>query len=242
MKPNVIRIDRRFQGPPESGNGGYVCGALAQFVGGGAVVRLRVPPPLEVDLEVRSTEGRAALLAGEVLVAEARAEKLELDLLRPPSFEQAEQAARSYRGFRSHWFPSCFVCGPDREPGEGLRIFPGQVAGRDFVAAPWIPDSSLAGVMEDTRQAGRVAPEFIWAALDCPGAFAFAEPEQGAVLLGELHAELQGDVRVGERCVLVAWELAHEGRKHHTAVALFGDTGACRGAARTTWIEVAASG
>jgi hypothetical protein len=35
----TIRIDRRFRGPPESGNGGYVCGCLAQFVvGGGAAL------------------------------------------------------------------------------------------------------------------------------------------------------------------------------------------------------------
>ncbi|HIM03432.1 MAG TPA: hypothetical protein EYG46_20830 [Myxococcales bacterium] len=42
--PQIV-IGKRFQGPPESGNGGYVCGRLAQSIdGGAAVVRLRVAP------------------------------------------------------------------------------------------------------------------------------------------------------------------------------------------------------
>ncbi len=52
-----------------------------------------------------------------------------------------------------------------------------------------------------------VSAEFLWAALDCPGAFAFPEPAQGAVLLGELQVALLGDVSVDERCVLVAYEV-----------------------------------
>ena len=43
-------------------------------------------------------------------------------------------------GLTSHPFPTCFACGTDREPGDGLRIFPGPVAGRagrrDLDAAP----------------------------------------------------------------------------------------------------------
>jgi hypothetical protein len=84
-----------------------------------------------------------------------------------------------------------------------------------------------------------VSPEFVWAALDCPGGFAFPEPAEGAVLLGELQVAITGDVSVDERCVLVGWELAHQGRKHHTATALFGEAGVCRGVGLGTWIEVA---
>lgn len=45
-------IDRRFRGPPNSGNGGYVCGCLARYVAGDAEVTLRAPPPLERPLDV----------------------------------------------------------------------------------------------------------------------------------------------------------------------------------------------
>jgi hypothetical protein len=62
------------------------------------------------------------------------------------------------------------------------------------------------------------------------------------VLLGELQVELSGEVSAGERCVLVAWQLAHEGRKRRTATALFGEAGDCRGIALGTWLEVVRPG
>ena len=37
------------------------------------------------------------------------------------------------------------MCGPDRAEGDGLRVFPGPVAGRGLWAAPWTPDPSVAG-------------------------------------------------------------------------------------------------
>lgn len=211
-----------------------MCGRLARFLDEAAVaVRLRVPPPLETPLEVRRSSTGVALFDRDVLVAEARATSVALEPPQPPTFEEAEAASHGFRGFGSHWFPTCFVCGPERDAGEGLRIFPGPIEGRDLVAAPWIPDPSLAA------SDGPVPAEFLWAALDCPGAFAFPEPREAAVLLGELQVALTGHVSAGERCVLVAWELAREGRKHLTATALFGETGACRGLGLGTWIEVA---
>jgi hypothetical protein len=47
-----ITIDRRFCGPPNSGNGGYVCRLLAAHIDGGAKITLRVPPPLEQRLDI----------------------------------------------------------------------------------------------------------------------------------------------------------------------------------------------
>ncbi len=230
-------IESRFQGPPTSGNGGYVCGRLAAFVDAPAVaVRLRVPPPLDTPLAVRRSDSSVELLDGDQVVAEARRASIEAGIEaavgEPPSFAEAESAAKRFRGLDSHWYPSCFVCGPDRDPGDGLCIYPGPIEGRKGVAGPWIPDASLVS------DSGTIAPQFLWAALDCPGGFAFDEPAEGGILLGELQAELRGPVSVGERCVLVAWELAHEGRKHHTATALFGETGECRGVALGTWFEV----
>jgi hypothetical protein len=85
-----------------------------------------------------------------------------------------------------------------------------------------------------------VRPEFLWAALDCPGALSFEPPATGAVLLGELAVALRGDVYADEPCVLLAWQIAHQGRKHHTASVLYGASGDCRGVGLATWIEVAA--
>lgn len=231
-----ILVESRFQGPPESGNGGYVCGRLAQHLGGvPAAVRLHVPPPLDKGLQVRRSDAGVGLFDADTLVAEARAAEVALEPPDPPSYEEAEEASRRFRGFASHWFPSCFVCGPDRHRGDGLRIFPGPIDTRGLVASPWTPEPSLAA------ETGVVAPEILWAALDCPGAFAFAEPPRGAVLLGELRVALLGEASVSERCVVVGWELAHEGRKHQTATALFGEGGDCLGLGIGTWLEVPGS-
>jgi hypothetical protein len=61
------RIKRRFCGPPDSGNGGYVAGRLADYFDGAARVRLLKPPPLEVPMDViRTGEEVELLFAGDV--------------------------------------------------------------------------------------------------------------------------------------------------------------------------------
>lgn len=103
-----------------------------------------------------------------------------------------------------------------------------------MVAAAWIPDESLVD------GSGLVAPEFLWAALDCPGAFSFPEPLHSALLLGELAVSIEGSVAPGERCVLIGWEIDRQGRKHFTGTALFGESGSCRAVGYATWFEVPA--
>jgi hypothetical protein len=105
-----------------------------------------------------------------------------------------------------------------------------------MVAAAWIPDTSLAD------ESGRVAPEFLWAALDCPGAFSFPDPVHSALLLGELAVSIEGSVAPGERCVVIGWEIGRQGRKHFTGTALFGESGTRRAIGRATWFEVPAPG
>jgi hypothetical protein len=237
IKPVII--DQRFHGPPDSGNGGYSCALIAKLIDGPAAVRLRVPPPLDTPLEVREQNGVIELYHEDELVASGRPTVVELDVPEPPDFEGAQAASARYRGFESHFYPGCFVCGPERGHGDGLRIFAGPVkegAGPDnMVTAAWIPDDSLMD------SSGFIATEFIWAALDCPGAYAFPEPESGALLLGELAVSINGTVSPGEKCVLIGWEVSHEGRKHFTGTALFGETGSCRAVGYATWFEVPTS-
>lgn len=227
-----ILIEKRFCGPPDSGNGGYVCGRLAAFIGGPAQVRLQVPPPLGVELPVRKTDAGVELVQGETVVARARPADVGLTPPAAPGYAEAEAASRGYRGFHAHPFPGCFVCGPSRGAGDGLRIFPGKVPGGNIVASPWIPDASLGD------RSGRVRAEFLWSALDCPGAFSFELAPGAAVLLGEFAASLGGSVAVGERCVVIGWEIGRDGRKHHTGTALYGAAGNCVGIARATWFEM----
>src|SRR5436190_4787386 len=46
-----IIIGKRYCGPPNSGNGGYVCGRLASHIPGDAEIMLRAPPPLDKPLD-----------------------------------------------------------------------------------------------------------------------------------------------------------------------------------------------
>jgi hypothetical protein len=234
MSEQVI-IDRRFRGPPESGHGGYVCGVVAGLVGGTAEVTLRRPPPLDRPLEVVRLDGGAvALRDGETVIAEGAPASLDIDVPEPVSFSEAEAASESYFGFERPFSPVCFGCGPKRAEGDGLRIFPGRFKGRDVVAAPWTPDASLAG--ED----GTVRPEFVWAALDCPGAWApFVDlTEVRLSMLGRLAARMVAPVRTGERCVVTGWPLGEDGRKLYSGTALFSADGELRAVARATWVRV----
>jgi hypothetical protein len=228
-----IKIDRRFCGPPESGNGGYVCGRAAAFLEGDVEVTLRRPPPLGTPLDVViHGRDRVSLRDESGPVAVGRRTRLNLTVPFIPSFDEALRAAEAYTGFRKHVYPTCFVCGPNRKTGDGLRIFAGPLPGKKGVAAPWIPHRSLG---DDT---GRVNTEYVWAALDCPGYFAINRATHGYMLLGRLAAAIRDNPNTGDRCVIVGWPIQSEGRKHQAATALLSESGEVLGRALATWIEL----
>jgi hypothetical protein len=228
----IITIAARFCGPPESGNGGYVAGMLAGQSHAPVRVRLRRPPPLNASLVVHSLEnGRLELKRDDELVAEAERYQVELQPPPAPAYVDALDASRAYSGFKHHPYPMCFVCGPHRTRGDGLRIFPGAWGEGGSVAAPWMPDDSLCGAD------GKVCSEFMWAALDCPGYFAAANDGRH-MLLGEIAARIDRRVHAAESCVVVGWKLGREGRKHFVGTALYDDDGEPCARALATWIEV----
>ncbi|QFG26318.1 hypothetical protein [Actinomadura sp. WMMB 499] len=220
-------IERRFHGPDESGNGGYVAGLLAKRVPTDTVtVALRRPPPLETALTVTAEDDRGhsvRLWNGERLIAEALAGAIVVPPVPGVPFEEALTAAEKYRAAENNPFPGCFVCGPDREPGDGLRLEPGPVAA-DTVATPWTP----------AEVPGR---ELVWAALDCPGAWSFDVADRPAVL-GTMTAQVSDVPAAGERCVVMGATRSREGRKTHTATALYGADGRLLGRAEQIWIEI----
>jgi len=224
-------IDHRFRGPADSGNGGYTAGMVARFVGGDAEVTLRRPPPLERPLAV-TREGRQVLVHdGADLVAEGVPTHLDLAVPDPPTRREAAEASRSYAGFTRHFFPGCFACGPERDPGDGLRIFPGWVPGRDLVAAPGRADPSLPA------ESGFLATEIVWSFLDCPGAWAMQrDQEEQPVVLGRMAARLLQPIPVGADCLAVGWPLGREGRKLYSGTAVFGPDEVLYGCGRQTWI------
>jgi hypothetical protein len=227
---STLTVVRRFRGPTGSANGGYICGLLAARAPEPVVVRLLEPPPLDTPLEVVDLGGTLEVRSAGVALARARPGDIG-DLTPPPAPSRgldAEASAR-YAGFATHPAPECFVCGPQRADGEGLRIFCGFV-GLEVVAGPWTPDASL-----DAGD-GAVGAEFVWAALDCPG-YAAVAPDMRPMLLGELAARIDRRVAVGEPCTVVGWKIAASGRKHEAGTALYGAHGDLCGVGRAVWIE-----
>jgi len=236
-----LRIGRRFCGPPGAANGGFASGSLAALLGGtvDVEVSLRRSVPLERPLGVRH-DGDALLLEDDGwLLAEARPPAAEVELTVPDAPTPQEARAAAGRGpyYGDPLFPDCFVCGPARAPGDGLRIFPGRVPRRPVWAAPWTPDPSVGGLD------GQVRNEVVWAALDCPGGVAAAEaaavPAGTPVLLGQMTARLGARPRIGTEYRLVAWLLGRDGRKLTAGSALLGSDGEVMAAARALWITVA---
>jgi hypothetical protein len=232
----AIVVPRRFNGPPDSGNGGYTCGLVAGLVDSGvAEVSLRSPPPLETPLAVERDADGIRVHDGERLVAEGRAASLDLD---PPSPLDPDEAADASRAGFERWdgphpFRTCVVCGPDREAGDGYRIFPGRVSDGQRFAADWTPDPSLADAD------GLVRPECVWGALDCPTSAPVANFGEGpAMVLARLTASIERPVPVDGRYALVSWPIEVDGRKRHAGAALFDADGELLAHSRALWIEL----
>jgi len=240
-----IIIGKRYCGPPNSGNGGYVFGRLARHIPGGAEVTLRTPPPLEKQLDVVATGGGSwELRDGAAVVATGRPASVDLARLEKASFDEACAAElRTPVKPHEHLLPMCFVCGQARTVGDGLRIFAGPLAGQSQKASPvfaatWTPDPTL------TAEDGFVAPEFLWSALDCPTGYASSvDRESGTfdrtpILLGRMSARIEARPRPGERCVITAWAAGRDGRKRLAGAAAYGEAGTLLAVARATWIAV----
>jgi hypothetical protein len=232
MPVETVVIDRRFRGPPESGQGGYSCGLLARALTGAVEVRLRHPPPLErpLTLEPRDDDS-LALCDGESMIAEARPTALELNVPSSVTIDDAQAAVAGYVGFTHHPFPMCFACGPHRGEGDGLRLFPGPIAGRDVVACPWRPGPDLADAD------GIVRPEIVWAALDCPTAFA-CDLSGPPIVLARLRGRIDQPIPAGDPLVVTAWALGRGERKHHSACAISNAEGELLALSQALWIEL----
>lgn len=233
----TIVIPRRFNGPPDSANGGYTCGRVAELVGAEEVeVSLRSPPPLDRPLQVVRDDERVELRDADRVVAEGRSVELLLDVpdaLPRAEIERAEAEGRE-RWTAKHPFPTCFVCGPARADGDGMRIFPVELPGRDgLCGAAWTPAEAL------DDGAGRVRPKDVWAALDCPTSAPVANFGEGPPLvLARLTARLGCPVRTGEDHTILSWELGRDGRKRHAAAALYDSEGRMLCASQALWIEL----
>jgi hypothetical protein len=218
-----ITFERRFRGPLTSANGGYACGRIAAYVEAETVeVTLRLPPPLERPLAVCREGAAVRLLDGDAVIAEARPAELDVEPPPPVSRDEAAAAMEHHVRVGSPEFRECFVCG-ERSEGDGLSIYVGAVAGREPLhAAFWTPSE--------------VSSEIVWAAVDCPGAYAVGVEGRGEIVLGRMTARVHRVPAADEPCVVVAWPLEEDGRKLFAGTALFAEDGELLALAKQVWI------
>jgi hypothetical protein len=239
MAEQVV-VARRFNGPPEFGQGGYACGLVAEHIDARvASVSLLKPVPLGTPLEVHFADSSVCLRdpAGET-VAEGDPAELDLDPPPPPTIEEAEAAsARSPLRQRPehHPFPTCFGCGVARDPGEAICIMPGPLTDGDMtaLATTWTPLHDFAG------SDGAVRALFMWAALDCPTGWAAAPLGEDPHVLARLTARpLAHSATPGKPHVVVAWLISREGRKSRGGAAIYGPNGELCGISEGLWIRL----
>ncbi|MER7129322.1 hotdog fold domain-containing protein [Streptosporangium saharense] len=232
----VVTVPARFRGPEGSANGGWIAGTVSQASHGArhdsaVEVTLHAPTPLETELSLRHLANSATLTDGETLLVEAIpvAERLTAPEFVP--FNEAARAESGFSGVIGHPFPGCFVCGL-RDPGDGLRIFPGSVPGTDLVAAGWrVP-------MTVTDEDGVVPEAVLWAALDCATGWAHFTPGETA-LLGRLTAQVERRVYPGGTYSVVARATGREGRKLFGESAVYEVDGTLVATAKAVWIASA---
>ena len=223
----TLLVPARFNGPASSGNGGWTSGALAEratLLGLDEPVRvqLRRPPPLDRPLDVIRTGEVVELRDGDAVVAVAEHDAG--TRWTPPGAVDpatARAAESSFPGHRSHPFPRCFSCGPDRD--DGLRIFPGRVD-EDRVAATWTPDEPAGTAVT-------------WAALDCVSAWS-SDLEDRPLVLASMAARIGSPPQAGTAYVVVGTTVRIEGRKTWTASALYGGDGLLVAEAQHLWIAI----
>jgi hypothetical protein len=233
----TITIASRFCGPPTSANGGYSCGVTAlALTDGAATVTLRRPPPVDRPLRVERSSERVTLHDGTHLVAEGRCANAATTPPPPITYNSARRAAEAFNVdhyTEVHPFPSCFTCGPARRVGDGLRVFPAAMRRSRLVVSPWMPDPSVGD------ESGLVLGSVMWAVLDCPGGWAWADAKQllpPPAVLGQMTAAVHRRPRVGERLVVAGWPITADGRKRLSGSAVWSADGTLLAASATTWV------
>ena len=251
-------IPSRFCGPPSSGNGGYSAGAIAAYAGEecpedhgrpwpAVSVSLLAPPPLEVPMSVGpgADGGVVATYDGSPVLA-ARCSHDEVSDVEPVVTDEARAAMTAYSGLTSHPFPTCFACGTGREPGDGLRIFPGRVSdgvsddgtSQPRVAATWTPDPTVAEDYHAYADAyPRASVPVTWAALDCVGGWA-GDLEERLMVLARMTARVDSLPVIGEEHVVVGIGRGQEGRKTWTSSTMYDADGRVVASAEHLWVAV----
>jgi hypothetical protein len=241
MTARTILIDPRFNGPPASGNGGFVAGTLAEAMGAAsAEVSLRAPPPLGKPLQLQPGARGLSLLDGDLVLAQVEPAEFDLEVPTVPSIDAAAVAgtlgrwqARSRR--MALWpggnpYDHCFGCGIART--DGLQLIPSPVDDTSIVATTWVASANAA------TATGELPAAITWAALDCPAGIAwhYQIPDSPPMMTARITARVDRPLRAGERYRVLGWPIRRDGRKLHAGSAIVDDDGQIRARSLQLWL------
>lgn len=231
-------VAARFRGPPNSGNGGYCAGYMAERLGGSAAVRLKAPVPLEETLRFERVDGaddrreRLRRTSDGREIAEAWIAPLDDEAPPLPDADHLDRLSQAYSRPPGGPYAHCFGCGEDRAPDDAIRVMAGQLPGSGLSGARWHASDSFAGPN------GQLAPRYVWTALDCTSGLAAFHLDSSPIVTGAMHVRIDAPVRAGEDVAVLAWPIAKDGRKIAAGSAIYDLTGALKAIARVTWITL----
>ncbi|UTW55565.1 hypothetical protein [Kordiimonas sp. SCSIO 12610] len=223
-----VIIARRFNGPPSSGNGGYVSGLVGAHIKGAAEVSLRLPPPLDTAMEISRNEDGVILHTGETIYGVGKSAIPDLEV---PSLSHGLTYDDHPSDVKFQPFDTCFVCGDARTLGDGLCIHAKPITGYDgHVGANWKLHKSLAD------KDGFVDPVYIWSALDCPGyaACAYGEP----ALLARMTTKITAKIKCEGTAFVMGWSKGASGRKRFCGTAIYDQDCNLIAASSALWVVV----
>lgn len=236
MSYPTIRVDTWFQGPTDSGQGGWTAAAFERTIGQPVSVAIRAPIPLDTDLTVQATGDSWELIAAAqpdqpVLIAQPWIP--DVPDTEPVTIAEATEASTRFPLFDDHPVPVCFSCGLEHD---SMRVHAGPLSDGRWASVWTAP--TWATLDDDTAD-----PGVLWAAIDCCQAW-FAGNAGGRRhgVTVQIAVELLEPIRPGETYSLVAWpgDYADEwdGRKRGACGAVFASDGRCVARSRTFWIAL----
>ncbi|PJZ83058.1 hypothetical protein [Leptospira harrisiae] len=222
-----IQINEKYCGPPMSGNGGYIAGITAnQIQNNASVIKIKSPAPLNQPLyfvkDPSINKIKLLDIDNNVIIAEGQEDNdfyLPFPKFDNKSIEEIRKPIHEYLGFQKHPFSTCFVCGPEREHEDGMRIFPAKISDQTGFAylhgAIWNPWKKLG----DTND--KILNEIVWAALDCPGGFAVSFVDPIMIVLVKLRARINENISVNDTYAIQAWEIGRNRRQRIAGTAIY---------------------
>ena len=239
MSQTTFTIPKQFCGPPGSSNGGYFCGTVASFFDYPVSIRLKAPPPLDTEMRIEHGDVKALVLAGDQIIAQVRRAD---ETLEPAPFISVKSAQEcSEQGLAgsliNHPFPGCFVCGPSRASGDGMRIFTGPDKDPALHAASWHAHPAWSS------DGHEIDIPFIWSALDCPSsgpAFATSiQPDSDiAYVLGTLDIRVTTRPKINETYSIVCALDEGDERLYRTRVSLYAQDSTLLATGAAIWVQV----